>query len=41
MAWLGIIISHICNKQGTWNNMNSVTEERVWDAEERKTKGRS
>lgn len=33
-----MIVSRICNKQGMWSNLNSVTEERVWDVEERETR---
>lgn len=40
MTWLGILTSHICNEQGIWSNLNSVTEERVWFVGERKTKGK-
>lgn len=36
MTWYNS--SHICNKQGRKNNLNSVTDERVWDVEERETK---
>lgn len=33
-----MIVSRVSNKQGMRSNLNSVTEERVWDVEERETR---
>lgn len=39
MKWLGIIVSHIFNKQGRKKHLNLVNEDRLWDIEERETRG--